>query len=185
VSDAFVLDPGIGYVIAIGCALLFAHGALGKWRGFAEFGVVLDNYRLFPAPLVAALAILVPAAESAVALLILVAATRPWAAAAGTALLLAYAAAIAVNLRRGRYDLDCGCAGPADRRPIAGWMIWRNVALAAALAAIALPWSVRPLGWTDAITVGGGLTVLALLYVALDRLLGQVMPRSAVLRGVR
>jgi hypothetical protein len=44
---------------------------------------------------------------------------------------------------------------------------------------------VRPLGWTDAITVGGGLTVLALLYVALDRLLGQVMPRTAVLRGVR
>ncbi len=180
-----MVDPGLGYVIVSGFALLFAHAALGKWRSTAEFRTVLANYRLFPAPLVAALGLLVPAAESAVALLILDAAARPWAAAGGAALLVAYAIAIAVNLRRGRYDLDCGCAGPADRRPIAAWMIWRNVALAALLAAAALPWSARPLGWTDALTVGGGLTVVALLYVALDRLLGQVLPRTAVLRGVR
>jgi hypothetical protein len=185
VSAAVVLDPGFGYAIVIGFALLFAHAALGKWRSIAGFGAVLANYRLFPAPLATALGILVPAAESAVALLILMAATRPWAAAAGSVLLLAYAAAIAINLRRGRYDLDCGCAGPADRRPIAGWMIWRNAVLAAVLAATALPWTARSLGWTDAITVGGGLTVLTVLYMALDRLLGQVMPRTAVLRGVR
>jgi len=180
-----VLDPAFGYVIVLGCALLFAHAALGKWRHIAEFRQVLANYRLVPAALVAMLGILVPAAESAVALLVLAAATRALAAAAGAVLLLGYAAAIAVNLRRGRYDLDCGCAGPADRRPIAGWMVWRNAVLALALAAATLPWSARPLGWTDAATVGGGLAVLVLVYAALDRLLGQVMPRTAVLRGVR
>jgi hypothetical protein len=185
VSSAVALDPGLGYVIVIGFALLFAHAALGKWRAIAAFCAVLANYRLFPASLNAALGVLVPAAESAVALLILPAATRPWAAGAGSTLLLAYAAAIAANLRRGRYDLDCGCAGPLDRRPIAAWMVWRNVALAALLAASVPPWSARPLGWIDAITVGGGLITLALLYAALDRLLGQVMPRTAVLRGVR
>jgi hypothetical protein len=185
VSAAVVLDPGIGYLIAIGCAILFAHAAFGKWRGRAKFGAVLANYRLVPAPLVAVLAVLVPALETAVSLLILVAATRPFATAVGGALLLGYAAAIAVNLRRGRYDLDCGCAGPADRRPIAGWMVWRNIVLGAALAAAGLPWSARVLGWTDGITVGGGLVVVALLYTALDRLLGQVMPRTATLRGAR
>jgi hypothetical protein len=180
-----MLDPGIGYVIAAGFALLFAHAALGKWRGLAEFGAVLVNYRLLPLPLVPALGLLVPALESAVALLLLATTLRPVAAAAGAALLLAYAAAIAVNLRRGRYDLDCGCAGPADRRPIAGWMVWRNVVLAGALACVGLPWSSRELGWTDLLTVAGGVAVLALLYVALDRLLGQVMPRTAALRGAR
>jgi hypothetical protein len=64
-------------------------------------------------------------------------------------------------------------------------MVWRNLALAAALAAAGMPWTPRALGWTDLITVAGGVAVLVLLYVALDRLLGQVMPRTAALRGAR
>jgi hypothetical protein len=180
-----LLDPGIGYAIVLAYALLFAHAALGKWRGRAEFGAVLANYRLFPALLVGPLAASVPALEMAVALLLLPAPSRPGAAATGAVLLLSYAGAIGINLRRGRLDLDCGCAGPADRRPIAGWMVWRNILLAAALAVAGLPWAPRMLAWTDAITIAGGLAVIAVLYVTLDRLLGQVMPRNAALRGAR
>jgi hypothetical protein len=180
-----MIDPGIGYVLVGGFVLLFAHAALGKWRSLAEFGAVLGNYRLFPAPLLGVLAVLVPALESAVALLLAAPESRPWAAATGATLLLGYAGAILVNLRRGRFELDCGCTGPADRRPIAGWMVWRNLALSLALAAAGMPWTARTLGWTDALTVAGGLTVLVLLYAALDRLLGQVMPRAAALRGAR
>jgi hypothetical protein len=185
VSATLVLDPGVGCVLVGGFAVLFGHAALGKWRRIAEFGAVLANYRLILAPLVAALAVLVPGLETTIALFLLAAPTRPWAAATGAALLVAYATAIGINLHRGRYDLDCGCAGPADRRPIAAWMVWRNLLLAAALATAGLPWSSRPLGWIDVITVGGGLAVLVTLYVALDRLFGQVMPRTAVLRGAR
>jgi len=180
-----MLDPGIGFVLTVGFVLLFAHAAAGKWRSVSEFSAVLANYRLLPARLVGACALLVPALESVVALLLLAPATRPAAATLGVALLLAYATAIAVNLRRGRFDLDCGCAGPADRRPIAGWMVWRNLLLVAALASVAAQWSPRELGWTDLLTVAGGVAVLALLYVAVDRLLGQVLPRAAVLRGAR
>ncbi len=180
-----MLDPGIGYVLVGAFALLFAHAALGKWRSVAEFKAVLANYRLFPRPLIGALAVLVPALEAAIALALPGAATRPAAAVAGAALLLAYAAAIGVNLRRGRYDLDCGCAGPGNRRPIAPWMLGRNVLFAFALATLVPPWSSRPLGWIDVVTVAGGLAVLVLLYAAADRLLGQVMPRTASLRGAR
>jgi hypothetical protein len=179
------VDPGVGYVAVLAFAVLFAHAALGKWRGRAEFAAVLANYRLFPAALVGPLSVLVPALETAVALLLIEPATRTAAAAAGSALLLGYALAIGVNLRRGRRDLDCGCAGPADRRPIAGWMVARNAVLSALLAAVAWPWEPRPLAWTDVLTVVGGLTVTTLLYVALDRLLGQVLPRTAALRGAR
>lgn len=183
---AFVaLDPVVGFVIVLGVALLLAQASLGKWRGLGEFRAVLANYRLFAPSLVALLAILVPLLEMATALGLLVAVTRPGAALTAAALLLAYAAAIAVNLHRGRYDLDCGCSGPADRRPISAWMVWRNVVIGAALVPAALPWSTRSLGWTDALTVGGALIVLALLYTTLDRLLGQVVPRAAALRGAR
>ena len=64
-------------------------------------------------------------------------------------------------------------------------MVWRNVLLAAALAVAALPWAPRTLVATDALTITGGLAVAVLLYMTLDRLLGQVMPRAAALRGGR
>jgi hypothetical protein len=179
------LDPAAGYVVVATLALLFLHAALGKWRDRAAFAAVLANYRLVPLRLVPALAVLVPAAETVAALLLLPAATRAAAVCLGAGLLAAYGVAIGINLRRGRHDLDCGCTGPADRRPIAAWMVWRNFALAAVLATAAQPWSARPLDWTDAVTVVGGIVSLSLLYQALDRLLGHVLPRSAALRGAR
>ncbi len=182
-SAGVALDPGAGYVLVGALALLFAQAAWHKWRALAQFGAVLEAYRLFPAPLLLPLRLLVPACETAIALLLLPDATRSAAAAAGAALLLAYAAAMAVNLRRGRRDLDCGCAGPAERRPIAAWMAWRNVLLAGLLALVGQPWMQRPLGATDLLTVAGGVLVLVLLYAALDRLLGQVLPHVAAWRN--
>ena len=172
-------------MIVVAYVLLLTRAALPKWSRRAEFRAVLANYRLVPEPLVGAAAVAVPALEAASALLLVPTVTRPWAAAAGAMLLVSYAAAMAINLRRGRRDLDCGCAGPATRRPIASWMAWRNVALAVILAVAGLPWAARPLAWTDAITVAGGVTVVAILYTALDRLLADVMPRTAALGGSR
>lgn len=120
--------------------------------------------------------------ETTIAGALLIASTRGYAAVAGVTLLVLYATAIAINLRRGRLDLDCGCAGFADRRPIAAWMVWRNLLLAALLAATLLPWAPRRLAGTDAVTIVAGLAALASIYAALERLLGQVMPRTAALR---
>lgn len=179
------LDPGIGLLVVAAFSLLFAEAGWTKARARAEFGVVLMNYRLLPSPLVAPLSFAVPALELGVALALWFPATRAPAALAGTTLLLVYAAAILVNLARGRRDLDCGCAGPAERRPIAPWMVIRNLLLAVALAAAMLPWSVRPLEAVDALTVTAGLAVAVCLYLALDRLLGVIAPRAAALRGAR
>jgi hypothetical protein len=88
--------------------------------------------------------------------------------------LLIYATAIAVNLARGRRDLDCGCAGPNDRRPIAAWMVWRNAGIAVLLSAVLLPWSDRSIVLTDGVTVGFGTACCALVYLCLDRLLAPV-----------
>src|SRR5262249_14927936 len=71
-----------------------------------------------------------------------------WAA----ALLGLYAAAIAVNLARGRRHLDCGCTGPALRRPISGWLVLRNLVLVAIAPADLAPLATPPLGGIDRLT---------------------------------
>lgn len=179
-----MLDPAIG-VLFVGCfALLFATAALHKLRGLAQFAAVLHAYRVLPEA-AAPLAPLVPLSELAVALALLVPAARTPAALAGAALLTAYAAAIGINLLRGRRDLACGCGGPDEARPIAPWMVGRNLLLATLLAGTLIPWAGRALSATDGLTVGAGIAVATLLYAAIDRLLGRVAPRTAVLRGPR
>src|SRR3979490_1443457 len=170
-----MIDPAIGAMLAGALALLFVSAAFNKLRSLQRFAEVFRAYRLLPEA-VARLSWLVPALELTVGVGLL---ARPSRAAAGAALLLAYAAAIAINLQRGRRDLACGCGGPHERRPIAAWMVWRNLLLSGLLGALLLPWSARPMAAADAITVGAGTAVAALLYMSLDRLLAQITPRAA------
>jgi hypothetical protein len=179
-----MLDPAIGALLLACLALLFASAALHKLRNLAHFTEVLRAYRVLPEDAVR-LASLVPLAELAIAAGLVAPATRFGAALAGAALLLVYAAAIGVNLGRGRRELACGCGGPDDARPIAPWMVARNLTLALLLGVTLLSWRERPLLATDAITVGGGAVVAILLYVCLDRLLGRVAPWTAALAGRR
>jgi hypothetical protein len=176
------MDPALGILVACAFALLFAHAAWHKWRERERFAATLAAYGLLPGWLAAVGGYLVPLVETAVAALLLVPPARPAVALIGIMLLLTYALAIGVNLRRGRRDLDCGCTGPADRRPIAAWMVWRNLVLATLLAAIVPAWGVRPIGGIDALTILAGLVAIVPVYGTVDRLVGQVMPRTAALR---
>lgn len=182
VYDEAMLDPAIGALLAGLFALLFAAAAAQKLRAPAHFAEVFAAYRLLP-PAAARLAVLVPVLESLLALALLVGATRRGAACAGALLLGAYAAAIAINLRRGRLELACGCGGANERRPIAPWMVLRNLLLAAALLLLVLPWRSRAWSAADAVTVVGGISVAALLYASLDRLLARIAPAGARLTG--
>lgn len=175
-----MLDPAIGVLIVACFALLFASAAAHKLRDLAHFTELLHAYRLLPGGAVR-LAPLVALAELAVAAGLLAPAARSDAAIAGVVLLSGYAAAIAVNLGRGRRDLACGCGGADDARPIAPWMVARNLLLALLLALTRLPWNARTLVPTDALTVGAGSAVATLLYVCLDRLLGRVAPWTQAL----
>jgi hypothetical protein len=62
-------------------------------------------------------------------------------------------------------------------------MVWRNLLLAGLLGSMLLPWSARPMAAADALTIGAGTAVAALLYMSLDQLLARVTPRTALLRG--
>ena len=177
-----MIDPAVGALLAGAFALLFASAALHKLLDAGRFAAAFHAYDLVP-PELAWLARLVPVLELAIAAALLTAGSRNGGAAAGAALLLAYAAAIAINLGRGRRDLDCGCGGPRERRPIGAWMVWRNIVLAALLGALLLPWTQRPLGAADALTIGAGTAVAALLYLCAEVLLGRVAPYLPRARG--
>ena len=179
-----MIDPAVGALLAGAFALLFASAALHKLRDRQRFAEAFRAYEVLP-PVAANVALMVPLLELTVAAGMLAAASRAGASATGAALLLGYACAITINLRRGRRDLACGCGGPEDRRPIAAWMVWRNLVLAGLLGVMLLPWAPRAVQPTDALTIGAGTAVVALLYMSVDRLLGRVAPRAALLRGPR
>jgi hypothetical protein len=173
-----MIDPAIGALLAGAFALLFASAALHKYLHPAHFAAVFAAYRILP-PALTPVARLVWILEVTISAGLLVRGARAGAAAAGICLLLLYALAIGINLARGRRDLDCGCAGPNERRPIAPWMVTRNLLLALGLATLLLPWGTRVMTAADALTVGTGTAVAALLYMSLDTLLMRVAPRSA------
>jgi hypothetical protein len=165
------IDPAVAALIDACGAVLFLSAALHKLRDPRHFQGVLLAYRLLPRWSVAAFALLIPLLEIVVAAGLLAAPWRIEAAAGALALLGAYAAAIAINLARGRRDLDCGCGAPQERRPIGLWMIWRNLILAAAFGCTLLPWSGRPLEVVDLITIAFGAVNCILIYLCVDRLL--------------
>jgi hypothetical protein len=177
------LDPALGHSITLAYALLFAAAAVHKLRDLPRFTAIFAAYRLLPGFLARRAAWLIPCVELGVAIgLPLSAGGRPQAVLAGAGVLIAYAAGVGLNLARGRRDLDCGCVTARSRRSIAPWMVSRNLILALVLGFAAGPWSSRPVEGADFLTVPGAVAAAALLYAAVDRLLGDVMPRTIAFR---
>jgi hypothetical protein len=173
-NHAVMLDPAIGGLI-VGCfALLFLSAASHKLRDLRQFAEVFAAYGIAPALNRWQLSRLVPVLEIGVAAGLVTPLARGVAVVLGAGLLLSYALAIAVNLRAGRIAIACGCGGLDERRPIAAWMVWRNLLLAVVFGVALLPWSARALEWTDAATVGFGLAAMAALYSCAERLLGEL-----------
>lgn len=177
-----MVDPVIPLVVALSLALLWFVAAAQKLNGFAVFVTVLTDYRLVPQGAARACAVAVIGLELELAVCLLIPVLRN-AALAGSALLLAlYAAAIAVNLFRGRRFIDCGCMGPAGRQSLSGSLVARNLLLALLALAAMLPVQARPLLWFDAIAVTAAVCAAALLYAAINRLIANG-PDLARLRG--
>lgn len=173
-----LIDPLISWLARFGLALLFASAAAHKLRAPSGFTATLRAYRVMPdalAPHAAAAAIGI---ELALAACLLLPLTAPFGAQAAAALLGVYSGAIALNLRRGRRDIDCGCLGSAGRQPLSEWLLARNACLLAVAGLAALPCSLRTLVWMDAVSLLAGLLVASLLFVSLSGLGAVTQARS-------
>ena len=178
----FQLLPFLGVAASVVVALLFAVAGIDKLRHRDLLPGVIANYRLLPQALVAPVAMLLPTGELVVAAG-LVLGFAPLAPLAAIALLLVFAAAMAINIGRGRRHIDCGC-GHAGLRQKLGWgQVARNVILAGALVP-ALGAGRSSLGTADlavAFAAGAAAYLLLLMFSALGALAasapGQSPPR--------
>ena len=126
--------------ICVFTALLFGRAAIHKLGAFRKFRGILANYRVVPQVLVMPVAGMLAMAELVVSGVLLFQYGANQAALAAALLLLLYAAAIYVNLRRGRSYIDCGCGDRSMHQPISRRMVLRNAVIAAVLmASIWLP----------------------------------------------
>lgn len=160
----------LGTLLALAVALILAGGAATKLLDLDDFARAVAAYELVPEPLAPTFVRFYPAAELAAALLLLPPATRGWGALLAAAVILAATLGVAVNLRRGRAVIDCGCGGLSGRQPISWWLVARNGLLLLLLLLAALGAAAQPL---DAPGVLAGALALALIYAAGDQLLAN------------
>lgn len=149
-------------------ALVFATAAPAKLRQPMIFEGVVANYRLLPRRLVRPAARSLPWIELLLAALLVAPATGAFAAGIGIALLGVFAWAMAVNLRRGRSQIDCGCHQSALAQTLSWGLVGRNLGLAALLLPGLAP-SGPQLGASAAIGAVSGVCAF-LLYLLFNTL---------------
>ena len=185
------IDPVLATGAQAGMAIVVLLGAAAKMRRPAAFRDALGGYRLLPDALTAPAAFALPLAEALGAAALLFPDTRMIGAGVLVALLLAFAAALAINILRGHTDIDCGCSGFAATRPDAqadaprgiGWFHVARALLLAVLAATAfVEPAARAVVWFDYLTLFFAVLLIVCTLLTADVLLANV-PRLSHLRN--
>lgn len=167
------MDPVIQISAAYALTALWLFGAVHKIASFREFCATLRAYRVLPEWLAAPSATIVIGLELVLGIALLTSTARALALGGSAGLLMLYAAAISVNLLRGRRHIDCGCVGPGYRQPLSEWLVGRNLVLATVSLAALLPIESRVLVWVDAISVSATVGILAAFYATANRLIAN------------
>ena len=168
------IDPTIDWTISAALALIFTASAAMKFIDLNEFRGAVENYRIVPEQLSGLIALAVPLAEIVGAIGLLLPAAHRDAAILLSMLLVVFSASIAINLLRGRRNIDCGCFGPMLRQQLSWWLPARNLGLIALLAIAILPAHPRSLTPLDLATIVFAATTLALLYSAANYIAANV-----------
>ena len=167
---AIQIDPLLTFIVRGSVFLLLMSAALTKLRQLSFFRGSLNEYELLPSAWVPAAAVVIPFVELAIAVLLVFSSTLNAGLVTAAALLTIYACAMAVNLLRGRADIDCGCTGPAQRQLISGMLVGRNLVLAGFALSATLPAIERALGWADYAVAMLAIAAATSLYIAANQL---------------
>ena len=162
------MDPLLELTIAGALAVLFAASTAHKLAALGEWPGVVRNYRVLPRALALPAAGMLLIAGALTAAALCWPATRRIGASAAAAQLILFAAAMAINLRRGRSSIDCGCFGSRLRQGISAWMVARNLVLALLALSLLLPARPRELTALDIATAIAVAATLTFLYPVLD-----------------
>ena len=169
-----MLDPLPVTIIAISFGLMLLLASVHKLAEISRFQAVLADYRVLPAVVVPAVAVVVPVFEAVLGLAWLFAPTALVPAIATAALLVLYTLGIVTNLLRGRVHISCGCGfgnavGTGDS--LSWGLVLRNVLLVSAAAVAMVPVTARGMGLLDYISMLAALLAIVLLFAAANQLL--------------
>lgn len=156
----------IATAVQLAIGLIFVQAAVGKVQAWHEFKGILGAYELLPPCAVPSATFVVVTAESLTGMALLTAWKVSTAASVAAGLFILFAAAMAVNLIRGRTSLDCGCFQSA-RQPLEWRLVIRNLVAAAAVL-VASPFTLAmddPARWIHAVPAG---IALFAIYIALN-----------------
>lgn len=159
----------VSFTLRILLAFIFLCGAWHKISNTHQFVAQFHAYRLLPEPVLPAVtyALILIEVYLAVSLPILGWLSSSFIAAT---LLTLYALAMAINLVRGRFYLDCGCGGPAKfSQPISWALVIRNGVLAIIAVVTTLPLAARALSPLDFSTMGLASTAAILMYCSIEQ----------------
>jgi hypothetical protein len=140
-------------ILATAAIMLWA--ALSGARDLRALAVSIDAYKLLPEGAGRGLALPLLLAESACGVLLLLPGMRVAGAVIASALVLLFVFAIALNIRRGTTDFDCGCAGSHALRPGAALLLRNTALLCVLLMAVTMPASSPDVG-----SVAGAIVLL-------------------------
>jgi uncharacterized membrane protein YphA (DoxX/SURF4 family) len=168
------VDPVVMIALSLMLSYVVVDAGLHKVRNPRHYAAVIDDYRVLPRnsgwhavwlagglEIAAGVAILLPPLHRAGLLLCAL-------------LLAAYLVAIALNLWRGRREIDCGCGAPDQAQGLSGALLLRNalLVLAALLLAAAQP-AARVMGWFDWLVTVCAALVAILVYLSANLLLAN------------
>ena len=123
------IDPVISHILRGLIALVFAEAVYHKLSDMRAFRDTLANYQLVPERSLRLVAAAIIALEIAAAVSLLWPGAPSAAPAVAASILVVYAAAIAINLLRGRGSIDCGCSGAVVRQTLSAGLVIRNAVL--------------------------------------------------------
>ncbi|MEX2517374.1 MAG: MauE/DoxX family redox-associated membrane protein [Gammaproteobacteria bacterium] len=156
--------------------VVFLAASVNKLRSLEIFEGVVYNFRLLPETLVKPVAYSLPFVEMAVAATLIVPATRSYSSWTAVILLGVFTLAVAINLLRGRREIDCGCFSPGHKssdlkQTLSWWLVLRNMVLAGLALWVAAAPAVAPVG-TGLEWLLGMVTaiIVAIFYVTAARL---------------
>jgi hypothetical protein len=158
---------------ALAAGVVLTLGALAKLRDWPAFRAAVAAYRLLPDPLVTIVALLLPVLEALAGAALLVDDLHVAGASAAIAVVGVATTAVAINVRRGRTDIDCGCNGLEGRQRLSWGLVARNTMLIVVLAAATLVPAPVIGSAAAAATLAGATLAFILLFVTASQLVAN------------
>lgn len=119
----------MGTAVQIAAGLVLAIAGVGKLFRGSEFKGILNAYELVPAPLLTPTAVLIVVLEISTGVALIAGWQVATSALVAAGLYAIFAAAMAINLVRGRTAIDCGCFR-STRQPLEWRLVVRNIGYA-------------------------------------------------------